>query len=177
MSLCPGTISCFFATNLPDPLIYVKNLGFGWFSAISLPHVTHCANEYRGGYMAWVCARVTISYFFATNMPNPLLYFQNSCLGWFRTILLQHVTHCGNEYRGAYKAWVCVPGTISCLFATNMPNPLLWVQNSCFGWFRAISLPHVNHCKNEYRGAYKAWVCAPATIACFFATNTPNPLL
>jgi hypothetical protein len=26
-----------------------------------------------------------------------------------------------------------------------MPNPLLLVQNSCLGWFRAISLPHVTH--------------------------------
>jgi hypothetical protein len=28
-----------------------------------------------------------------------------------------------------------------------MPNPLLWVQNSCLGWFRANSLPHVTHSK------------------------------
>jgi hypothetical protein len=38
----------------------------------------------------------------------------------------------------------------------NMPNPLLWVQNSCLAWFRAISLPHVTHSKNGCRGAYKA---------------------
>jgi hypothetical protein len=27
------------------------------------------------------------------NMPNPLLYAQNSCLGWFRSNSLSHVTH------------------------------------------------------------------------------------
>jgi hypothetical protein len=35
--------------------------------------------------------------------------------------------------------------------ATNMPNPILLVQNSCLGWFRAISLPHVTHYKNGCR--------------------------
>ena len=29
-------------------------------------------------------------------------------------------------------------------------------KNSCLGWFRTISLPHVRHCENEFRGASKA---------------------
>jgi hypothetical protein len=29
-----------------------------------------------------------------------------------------------------------------------MPNPLLYVQNSCLWWFLAISLSHVNHFEN-----------------------------
>jgi RNA polymerase subunit RPABC4/transcription elongation factor Spt4 len=37
-----------------------------------------------------------------------------------------------------------------------MPNPLLWVQNSCLVWFRAISLSYVTHSQNGCRGAYKA---------------------
>jgi hypothetical protein len=36
-------------------------------------------------------------------MPNPLLKVQNSCLGWFRTILLPHVIHSENGCRGAEK--------------------------------------------------------------------------
>jgi hypothetical protein len=67
----------------------------------------------------------TISSFFATNMPIPQLYFQNSCLGCFRAILLPHVTHTENVYQGTYKARVYATGTISSFFATNMPNPLL----------------------------------------------------
>jgi hypothetical protein len=44
-----------------------------------------------------------------------------------------------------------------------------------FGWFRAISLPHVTHSENRCRGAYKARVFATGTIFSFFATNMPNP--
>jgi hypothetical protein len=58
------------------------------------------------------------------------------------------VTHSENGCHGAYKARVFANGTISSFFATNMPNPLLQVQNSCLGWFRAISLSHVTHSKN-----------------------------
>jgi hypothetical protein len=63
-----GTISSFFAMNMPNPLPM-----FGWFRAIPLPHVTHSENGYRGAYKARVFATGTISSFFATNMPNPLL--------------------------------------------------------------------------------------------------------
>jgi hypothetical protein len=45
--------------------------------------------------------------------------------GWFRTILLPHVTHSENGCRGAYKARVFATRTISSFFATNKPNPLL----------------------------------------------------
>jgi hypothetical protein len=45
----------------------------GCFCAISLPHVTHSENGYQGAYKARVFATGTISSFFATNMPNPLL--------------------------------------------------------------------------------------------------------
>jgi hypothetical protein len=47
-----------------------------------------------------------------------------------------------------------------------------------FGWFRAISLPHVTHSKNGRRGCIQARVFfATGTISSFFATNMPNPLL
>jgi hypothetical protein len=45
------------------------------------------------------------------------------------------------------------------------------------GCFRAISLRHVTHSENGYRGAYKARVFAIGTISSFFATNMPNPLI
>jgi hypothetical protein len=56
---------------------------------------------------------------------------------------------------GCIQARVFATGTIYSFFATNMPNPLLDVQNSCLGWFRAISLPHVTNFENGCRGAYK----------------------
>jgi hypothetical protein len=43
--------------------------------------------------------------------------------------------------------------------------------------FRAISLPHVTHSENGYRGANKARVFATGTISSFIATNMPDPLL
>jgi hypothetical protein len=56
---------------------------------------------------------------------------------------------------GCIQARVFATGTISLFFATNMPNPLLKVQNTCLGWFRAIPLLHVTHSENGCRGAYK----------------------
>jgi hypothetical protein len=52
---------------------------------------------------ARVFATRTISSFFATNMPNPLLLVRNPCLGWFRAISLPHVTHSENGV-GAHKS-------------------------------------------------------------------------
>jgi hypothetical protein len=78
---------------------------------------------------------------------------------------------------GCIQSTTFATGTNSSFFATNMPNPLLYVQNSCLVWFRAISLPHVTHSENGCRGAYKARVFATGTISSFFATNMPNPLL
>jgi regulatory protein YycH of two-component signal transduction system YycFG len=108
---------------------------FGSLRAISLSHVTHSENGYRGAYKARVFATGTISSFFATNMPNPQHFIQNSCLGCFRAISLPHVTHSENGYRGAYKARVFATGTISLFFSTNMPNPLLLVQTHVWGGF------------------------------------------
>jgi hypothetical protein len=214
---------------MPYPLLEVQNACLGWFRASLLPHVTHFENGYHGGFKAWVFATGSISSFFATNMPNPLLEVQNSCTGWFRAISLPHithsetgimvhskheflapelflrfsqrtcpihyllskthgwgvfraislphVTHSKNGYHGAFKAWVFATGTISSFFTTNIPNPLLEAQNSCLGWFHAISLPHVTHSENGYHGAFKAWVFSTGIVSSFFATNMPNPLL
>jgi hypothetical protein len=65
-------------------------------------------------------------------MPNPLLYVQNLCLWWFRTISLSHVTHSENE---SYKARVFATGTIFSFFATNMPNPLFRSKTHVWGGF------------------------------------------
>jgi hypothetical protein len=49
-------------------------------------------------------------------------------------------------------------------------------QNSCLGWFREISLPHVTHSENRYR-VHTNSVFVTRTISSFFATNMRNPLL
>jgi hypothetical protein len=78
---------------------------------------------------------------------------------------------------GCIQSTTFATGTNSSFFATNMPNPLLYVQNSCLVWFRAILSPHVTHSEKGCRGAYKARVFATGTISSFFAMNMPNPLL
>jgi hypothetical protein len=177
MSFCHRNHFFVFHNEHAQITTWGPKLMFGVVYAFSLLHVTHSENRYHGAFKAWVFATRTISSFFATNMPNPLLNVQNSCLGWFRAISLPHVTHSENGYNGAFKAWVFATGTSSSFFATNYPNPLHEDQNSCLGLFRAILLPHVTHSENGYRGAFKAWVFATGTISLFFATNMPNALL
>jgi hypothetical protein len=77
-------------------------------------------------------------------------------LGWFLAISLPHVSHSENGYRVHKNMSFLTTGTISSFFARNMLNQLLSVQNSCLGWFRAISLPHVTHSENGYRGCIQS---------------------
>jgi hypothetical protein len=89
--------------------------------------------------------------------PEPFLRFsqrtcpQNSCLGWFRAISLPHVTHSENGCRGAYKARVFATGTISSFFCNEHAQSTTLGPKLMFGWFRAISLPHVTHSENGFR--------------------------
>ena len=57
-------------------ILYVKNLCFGWFHAILLPHLTHCENQYR----------VHLMHEFMP--PKPFLVFRNkhaqSTILWLR---------------------------------------------------------------------------------------------
>jgi hypothetical protein len=87
--------------------------------------------------------------------------------------------------RHPFRKWVsgCIESTSFChrinffvlcnehAQSTNLGPKLM------FGWFRAISLPHVTRSENGCRGAYKARVFATGSIYSFFATNIPNPLL
>ena len=98
-----------------------------------------------GALNARVYASETISCFVATNMPNPLFQYKTHVLGGsmpFRsrtshiakTSIEAHLMHefmalepflVFMQYRGAFKARVCASETISCLVATNMINPQL----------------------------------------------------
>src|SRR6187455_411634 len=75
---------------------------------------------------------------------------------------------------GAYKARVFATGTISSFFATNMSNPLLYIQNSCLGWFRAISLSHVTHSENGCRVHKKHEFLPPEPFLRFSQRTCPN---
>jgi hypothetical protein len=77
------------------------------------------------------------------------------------------------QVSGCIQARVFATGTIYSFFATNMPNPLLYVQNSCLGWFRAISLPHITHSENGCRGAYKHEFLPPEPFRRFLQRTFP----
>jgi hypothetical protein len=193
-----------------------------------LPHVNHSENRCQGCIKARVFATRTISSFFVTNMPNPLLKVQNSCLGWFRAISLPHVTHFENGCWGAEKHGFLPPEPFICFSQRTCPihyfrsKPHVW---GGFAQFRCRTSPisktgvevhkstsfcHRNHFfvfRNEHAqyttlglklmfgvvsrnfvvarhpfrkrvsGAYNARVFATDTISLFFATNMPNPLL
>jgi hypothetical protein len=62
------------------------------------------------------------------------------------------------------------------VFRNEHAQPTTSGPKLMFGWFRAISLPHVTHSKTGI-ACIKTWVFATGTISSFFATNMPNPLL
>jgi hypothetical protein len=177
-----------------------------------------------GAYKARVFATRTISSFFATNMPNRLLYVQNSCLGWFRTISLSHVTHSENGWRVHTKHEFLPPkpflrfsqrtcpihyfkskthvrgGFAQFCWRTSPilktvvgvhtkheflpPEPFLrFSQRTCpIHYFRSKThvwggFAHFVVAHHPFRkwvsGAYKARVFATRTISSFFATNMP----
>ena len=117
------TVSCFLATDMPNLLLQVQHSCFGWFHAISQPHLTCCKNRYRGTFNARVCASRTVSCFFcskhalSTSISLKLMFWMVSCH------LFSHLTRCRNQHRVAFKSRVCASETISCLVATNMLNP------------------------------------------------------
>jgi hypothetical protein len=148
---------------------------FGSFRAISLPHVTHSENGYRGAYKARVFCHW--NHFFV-----------------FRNEHAQSTTFHPKLMLGAFVQFRCrtspIPKTgIGCIQTQFLqPEPFLRCsQRTCpihnisskthVGCFLAISLPHVTHSENGYQGAYKARVFATGTISSFFATNMLSPKL
>jgi hypothetical protein len=75
----------------------------------------------------------------------------------------------------------CIQSTSFChrthfvVFCNEHAQSTTLVPKLMFGWFRAISFPHVTHFENGCWGAYKARVFATGTIYSFFATNMPKP--
>src|SRR6185437_11151661 len=105
-------------------ILYVENLCFGWFHAISLPHLTHCENQYR----------VHLMHEFMP--PKPFLIFrtehaQSTILGiklMFWVVPSHFVAALDTlqkPYRGAFNARVYASRTVSWFFAANMPSQLL----------------------------------------------------
>jgi hypothetical protein len=119
----------------------------------------------------------TISSFFCNEHAQSTALGPKHMFGWFRAISLPHVTHSENGCRGAYKHEFSPPEPFLRFSQRTCPIHYFRSKTHVWGWFRAISLPHVTHSENGCRGAYKAREFATGTISSFFATNMPNPLL
>jgi hypothetical protein len=130
-----------------------------------------------GAYKARVFATGTISSFFAMNMPNPLLYVQNSCLGWFRAISLSHVTHSENGCRVHTKNEFLPQEPFLRFSQRTCPIHYFRSKTHVWGGFAQFRCRTSHIPKTGRRGAYKARVFATGTISSFFATNMPNPLI
>jgi hypothetical protein len=69
----------------------------------------------------------------------------------------------------------CIQNTSFCIssfFATNTQSSTLG-KNSCLGWFRTISLPHVTNSENGCRGAYKHEFLPPEPFLRFSQRTCP----
>jgi hypothetical protein len=98
------------------------------------------------------------SEFFATNAPDPLHWTQKSCFGVVWTVSLLHESRCKTGPAWSHYRTSSLNKVESKFFATNAPDPLHWIQNSCFGSFRTISLLHESPRKNGQPGAIIAQV-------------------
>jgi hypothetical protein len=123
----------------------------GWFRAISLPHVTHSENGCRGAYKARVFATGTISSFFCNEHAQSTTLGPKLKFGWFRAIPLPHVTHSENGCRVHTKHDLLSPDPFLHFSQRTCPIHYFGSKTHVWGWFRAISLPHVTHSENGCR--------------------------
>jgi hypothetical protein len=140
-----------FSQQTCPTLLWVQNSCLEWFRTISLSHVTH----YEIG------CRVHTKHEFLT--PEPILRFsQQTCpIHYFRS-----KTHVW----GGFAQFRCSTSTIPktgvgvhtkhkflhfFVFRNKHAQSSTLGKNSCLGWLRAISLPHVTNSENGCRGAYK----------------------
>jgi hypothetical protein len=139
-----------------------------------LSHVTHSENGFR----------VHTKHEFLP--PEPFLRFsQRTCpIHYFRS--KTHVWGGFMQFR--FRTSPILKTGVGCIQSTSFchRNHLFVFRNEpaqsttlgpklMFGWFRAISLPHVTHSENGCQGAYKARVFVTGTISSFFAQRTVTP--
>src|SRR6185312_11892202 len=106
-----------------------------WFRMIPLPGGTRCYIGFWGAYNAPLYASEVASCFFATNMPNPLLWAQNYVSGWFRAIPLPGGTSCEIGFWGAYNAPLYASEVASCFSERTCPIHLFRPKTMFLGGF------------------------------------------
>jgi hypothetical protein len=121
---------------------------------------------------ARVFTTTTISSFFRNEHAQSTTLGPNSCLGWFRAILLPHVTHSKNGCRGAFKARVFPPEPFLRFSQRTCPLNYLKSKTHVLGGFAQF------HCRTSLIpktgvSAFKARVFATGTISSFSQRKCP----
>jgi hypothetical protein len=191
---------------MPNPLLYVQNSCLGWFHAISLPHVTHSENGCRVHtkhesslpelFLRFSQRTCPIHYFRSkTHVWGGFAQFRyrtspipKTGVGCIQSTSFRHRNHFvvfRNEHaqsttlgpkfmsgvvsrnfvaaRHPFRKRVsgCIQSTSFChrnhfvVFCNEHAQSTTLCPKLMFGWFRAISLPHVTHSENGCRGAHK----------------------
>jgi hypothetical protein len=146
-----------FTTNAPDPLHWTQNSYFQAFRTFSLLHESRCKTGRIGAINAQVrytkLRRKILQRTHLIHSVGPKIHdlvhfrpFPYSMTIDAKQAELVALTHkFANEVAPKF-------------FATNAPDPLHWTQNSYFGTFRTISLPHESGCTTGRTGATNAQV-------------------
>jgi len=117
----------FFATgDRPNPLRWSPNSS-QWFG-----RTTGAKKGSRGPVRANFYADRLAVEFFTTDAPNPLPITQNSCRWVFGRFWFGRSTGAKNGPRGPVWAHFCAERLEVEFFATDGPNPLPRIQNSCW---------------------------------------------
>src|SRR6185503_16667005 len=142
--LCTSEVAfCFFATNMPNPLLRPKTKflrGFARFRCREVPVVrsgfgVHTMHHFVLPKLRLVVSQRTCPIHF--NLPNYVF-------GWFRSIPLPGGTRCEIGFWGANNAPLYASEVASCFFATNAqstslgPKLSFWVvsRDSVTGWYK-----------------------------------------
>jgi hypothetical protein len=122
--LPPEPILRFSQQTCPIHYFWSKTHVWGWFRAISLPHVTHSENGCRGAKKHEFLPPEPFRRFLQQTCP--IQYFRSKTHVW---VVSRNFVAARHPFRkwvsGCIQARVFATGTISSFCATNMPNPLL----------------------------------------------------
>jgi hypothetical protein len=154
MSFCHRTISSFFATNMPNPLLLVQNSCLRWFRAISLQHVTHSVMGIGCIQNISFCHR---NNFFIFRNGHAQSYTLGPKL-MFGVVSRKFVATCHpfrNQVSGCIQSMSFCHRNHFFIFRNEHAQSTTLGPKLMFGWFRSILLPHLTHSKNRCRGHAK----------------------
>jgi hypothetical protein len=175
-SFCHRNHFVVFCNEHAQSTTLAPKLMFGWFRAISLPHVTHSENECRGAHKH------------KFSPPEPFLRFaQRTCLiHYFRS--KTHVWGGLAQFRcrtspipktgvGVHTSTSFCHRNHFFVFRNEHAQSTTLCPKLMFGVVSRNFVAARHPFRKRVSGCIQARVFATGTISSFFATNMPNPLL